>query len=462
MSKMQQASIVVQIRRSWHNILQDENTPPRSRLYSLVPYEIGTGWCESLTGYINRLGWAHHVPPCALAAQVIVPQLDERLRLTTPVSVFGAKWAMSLNAAGAMARAWIAVLGDLTARTDLHLLTLPWWVGDLPPRRQLRETPAWCPSCLSDWRTQGHPLYQPLFWMIRVVTICPHHRTLLVNHCPRCQKPQPLLARDNTQPGECMYCATWLGIDADISSGQGDNEELIAWQVWIWAALEELQAASLAAGMLIWEPFFRQITTYLKEQKGYSKLAQVTGIDRTNLYRWIDADDTYTPTLETILKFCYVCKVTPLQVMSGQLDHLQQTIQRGTELSPPLPRRQNQRVDRERCQATLQAILDGREEPLGVYQVAERLGYGACQLRYHFPEECKLVAQRAKDYRKQRKAHYLVQVQEQVRQAVISLHAQGIYPSQRKLRLFLPGGLMRMPEAREAWRTALRELELEP
>jgi DNA-binding phage protein len=461
MSEMRQASMVVPIRESWPNVLQEENTPLRSRLYSLVPFEIGTLFCESLTGYINRLGWTHHVSACALAAEVIIPQFDEYQHWTTPVSVFGTKWAMSLNGAGTMTRAWITALNHLTARSDLHLLTLPSWVGDLPPRWQLRETPAWCPSCLAEWRAQGQPLYQPLLWMIRLVTVCPRHRMLFVNHCPRCQKPQPLLARNNTRPLECAYCATWLGRDADTSSVEVESEELIAWQEWLWMVLKELHAASLATGMLTWKPFFSNIATCLTEQKGYSKLAQVTGIDRTNLYRWVDGDDTYTPTLETILKFCYVCKVTPLQVMNGQLDSLQQTLQTGTELHSPLPRRQNRRVDREQCQTLLQAIIDGREEPLGVYQVAERLGYGGCQLRYHFPEECKLVAQRAKGARKQRKEHYLAQIGEQVRQAVFSVHAQGVYPSQRKLRAFLPGGLMRMPEAREAWRDALRELGFE-
>ena len=143
--------------------------------------------------------------------------------------------------------------------------------------------------------------------------------------------------------------------------------------------------------MLRWEPFFRHLATYLQEQKGYSRLAQVTGIDRTVLYRWVDPADSYSPTLETILKFCYVCQVTPLQVMDDQLDQLQVTVQSGTGLRSPLPHRQHQRVDRERFQMALQAALDSKNEPLALYQVARRLGYDAHQLVYHFPEECKLV-----------------------------------------------------------------------
>ncbi len=44
------------IRNGWPKTLSDEHILPRSRLYDLAPYQIGTPWCESLTGYINRLG----------------------------------------------------------------------------------------------------------------------------------------------------------------------------------------------------------------------------------------------------------------------------------------------------------------------------------------------------------------------------------------------------------------------
>jgi DNA-binding phage protein len=458
MSELQPGSRVGQSRNSWPSLLPEEHVPPRSRLYHLVPYEMGTTWCESLTGYINRLGWTHHVPPRALVAQEIVPRLDEHAHFVTPVGVFGAKWAMSLNGAGAMTNPWTLALSYLTTRSDFHLLTLPSWIGDLSPRWQLRETPAWCPSCFSDWRESGQPLYQPLLWMVRVVTLCPCHRTPLITHCPHCEMPQLVFASSKTQPGECTSCAHWLGKEANAPKAQEASSELMSWQAWIWATLKELQAASLTTGMITWKPFFRHLATYLQEQKGYSRLAQATGIDRTILYRWVDHDDAYHPTLETILKFCYVCQVTPLQVMNGQLDQLQQTLQAGTELRSPLPRRHNQRVDRERCQVALQAALDSKEEPLPLYQVARRLGYEARQLAYHFPQECKLVTQRARAYRKQRKERSLVQIREQVRQTVISVYAQGIYPSLHKVHSFLPSAHLRHPEAYATWRATLQVL----
>ncbi len=462
MKKIEPAHTIVQISNAWLALLPEERVPPRSRLYDLAPYEIGTPWCESLTGYINRLGWTHHVPPRALVAQEIVPRLDERQRLAAPVGVFGTKWAMSLNGAGVATKPWTLVLSHLTSREDLPFLTLPFWVGDLSPRWQLRQTPAWCPSCLSDWRARGQPLYQPLHWMMRVVTLCPRHQTPLIDHCPHCQKCQLVFASSKTQPGECTSCGHGLGNDVHTLSPQEESSEHRMWQEWVWRILQELQATSSHTGMVPWEAFFRHLAAYLREQKGHSRLAQATGIDRTVLYRWIDPADAYSPTLEAILKLCYVCQVTPFQVMNGQLDQLRQTLQAGTELQSPLPHRQNQRFDRERCQVALQAALDSNNEPRALSQIAQQLGYeGARQLVYHFPEECTLVIQRAKAYRQQRKAQRLAQVREQVRQAVLLVHSQGFYPSHRRLRILLPGALMRLSEAKEAWRAALQELGYE-
>jgi len=44
-------------------------TPSRSKLYGFVPAGLGTVWQESLTSYLNRLAWHHHVPPQHLVAQ---------------------------------------------------------------------------------------------------------------------------------------------------------------------------------------------------------------------------------------------------------------------------------------------------------------------------------------------------------------------------------------------------------
>jgi TniQ len=441
------------------NGFQKPSCPPRSRLYSLAPCNVETIWRESLTGYLNRLARTHHISPRALIADVILPRLGTPLPFPR-ITQLGTQ-GMGLNGPLAWAQAWAGVLEQETSRTDLHLLTLPWWIGDLSPWRQLRAAPAWCPLCLAAWRKQGHPIYQPLVWMFQIVTVCPRHQSFLVDRCPACQKGQKIITTNKTNPGDCTHCSAWLGAGTSSFACSGNLEPLMAWQAWVMHVLRELHDVSQVIGVLPWEPFFRQLASSLEQQRGYPKLARVTGMPRAILRRW-GSGTTYRPTLEAILKLCYVCEVTPVQVMNGQLDRLQQIIEQGTDRHPPLPRRQNRRVDREQCQQALQAVLDRQAEPLGIAHIAKQLGYDTCQLVYHFSEECAVITQRVKEHRLRRKEQHLVRIREEVRQAVFSLHAQGLYPSQRRVRLLLPGRLLRDPEAKEAWRATLRELGFEP
>lgn len=449
--------------RGEQDSFRESEGPARSQLYSLAPYEIETIWRESLTGYINRLGWTHHVSPRAFAAEMILPPVMRDLGQPLPTAArFGAHEAMSLNGTGSLASAGGARLDHLTRRTDVHLLTLPWWVGDLPRRGQLRATPAWCPLCLAAWRKQGQPLYQPLLWMFHIVTLCPRHRSPLLERCPRCQKRQVILATNNTQPGTCTSCGTFLGDDARSCSGEPEHEQQMAWQEWVIAVLEELLTTSQASGLLQWAPFFKHLATYLKAHQAYSRLARVTGITRQALHRWVKSDDPYAPTFQTLLKFCYVCKVTPVQVMRNQLDPLHQVRALGTRNDSALLARPVRRiVDRERSQALLQAVLEGREEPLGISQVAQRLGYDEHSLLQHFPRECAEITRRAKAYRKQRKEQRFALMSEQVRQATFAVHALGHYPSQHAVQSLLLPAVMRIPESKVAWHAALRELGLE-
>jgi hypothetical protein len=123
--------------------------PARSKLYGLVPCGVGTVWQESLTSYLNRLAWRHHIPPRHLAAQELLPRLSQSY---SRHQLGGFSWgsAMGINGNTATAQEWATILEDLTKRSDLHLLTLQWWVGDLEPHKLLREKPAWCPACYAE------------------------------------------------------------------------------------------------------------------------------------------------------------------------------------------------------------------------------------------------------------------------------------------------------------------------
>jgi hypothetical protein len=148
--------------------------------------------------------------------------------------------------------------------------------------------------------------------------------------------------------------------------------------------------------------------------------------------------------------------------MRNELGHFQQINEREAGSDSFLPPRPVRRVvDRERCQTLLQTVLDGKEEPLGTFQVAQRLGYDEHSLMEHFPQECTEITRRAKAYRKQRKEQRFALIAEQVRQVTFVVHASGNYPSQHAITPLLPRGTMRMPVARTARQAACQELGLE-
>ncbi len=438
------------------------NVPPRSRLYGLEPCGMETVWSESLTSYMNRLGWRHGVSPRALAAQEIGPLLANVgwWRYPSPklMGVFCAANAMSLNGSGNLATTWSTLLEELTSRTDLHMLTTPWWIGDLSMARNLRSLPAWCPACYAEWKEQGLPLYQPLLWMLQVVTICPNHKRRLIDRCPSCQGKQAVIASHKAHPGECTKCAGWLGAEETLFLEQTQDDELINWQEWVVSVLKELRTESLSSGVLHWEGFFTSLARGMERQKGYSQLERLTGIDRRSLYQWVWG--TITPSLELILKFCYACGTTPMQIMANPFAALERALRADSTSHSFIHHRSSwQRFDRERGLSFLQSILNGREEVLSVRQAAIRLKCESHVLRLHFPSECEQITLQHREYQRQHREKYLEELREEVRNATMTLYMQGISPTRRSVAALLKDpDRMRMPEARKTWQVVRQEL----
>lgn len=184
----------------------------------------------------------------------------------------------------------------------------------------------------------------------------------------------------------------------------------------------------------------------------------MAGLTRSQLTGWLD--QSAIPSLENLVEFCYVYEVTPLQIMRGNLTPLRHILHSRVPARRPQPQRFVRPVDRKRCLALLQAVLEGRAKGFGnIHQIARHLGYSSRSLIYHFPEICNLLALQAQNEREHRKEQRC----QEVRQAVVTLHQQGIFPSFGQVSKLLasPNTLYR-PEVYAAWHAARRELGLEP
>lgn len=421
--------------------------PPRSRLYPLAPIEAGTPFIESLTSYINRLARAYRINPRQLVAQEIIPSLGGSYRLSLrQLGPFVRFEAMNINGTGNVAIDWTTTLERLTLRSDLLYLNIRLWASELPMRGLMRATPAWCPQCYQEWLKDYLPVYQPLLWMLQVVTICQKHQTVIAS---------------STLPiDHCTRCGTWLGTPSSVVADSEIDQDTIDWQKWVMGIIEELREASTTSGLLPWGDLRYGLAACRKILGGSKQLCQLVDVPDISLTRWITGK--VMPSLENLLKLCYVLDLSPLQLMTNSSSTLEEALMAKSASRLPRPRIPTH-LPQEQEEANnlefIQAVLEGREAPHSVRQIERRFGLGKCILRSRYPHESPLVTAQYRAYRNEQARKRMEKINDEVRTATFSLHAQGIFPSQVRVSSMLTDpNWMIMPETRAALHAARHEL----
>src|SRR6266568_2887947 len=290
--------------------------PPRSRLYSLVPLGIGTLRVESLTSYINRLAWLYRISPRILVAAEIIPYLSGSYYFQSSpraISKFCHQEAISINSFGETPADWSATIEGLTQQAGLQKLTLGEWASGIPSRRLFRVAPAWCPACYSDWQEKQLPIYQPLLWMLQVVTSCTQHKRKLEEQCNHCQKRQPVFP-SKTQPGHCPQCGAWLGLSVEIAEEPEIDEEELVWQNWVVKTIEELRTVRVTSDAISWERISINLAACLEMKGEAARFARLIGASKQLISKWQHFEKT--PSFQKVLEICYAIGISPLQLMS--------------------------------------------------------------------------------------------------------------------------------------------------
>ena len=114
----------------------------------------------------------------------------------------------------------------------------------------------------------------------------------------------------------------------------------------------------------------------------------------------------------------------------------------------------------DKVQSYLLHVLEDDDEPrLSLRGCAQGLGCSVSIMKTRCPDLCRKVAERYKEYLHQRHEARISVLREEVQQAVLTLHKQGIYPSARQVGFRLSSSkLMLTKEIHELWQTMLIEL----
>jgi hypothetical protein len=129
------------------------------------------------------------------------------------------------------------------------------------------------------------------------------------------------------------------------------------------------------------------------------------------------------------------------------------------ELCQAVVARYRGRFDGQRVQQRLQEVLASDEDVPSMSELAGQLGYSVTLIWHHFTDLCKRISARYRDKKRKRHEEQMKTVCEEIRQAVLLLHKQGIYPSAKRVSFLLKNRhSVRTFEGHEAWRLALAEL----
>ena len=373
--------------------------------------------------------------------------------------------ARALNGTGVLARDWAQVLERLTLRTDLRFLTLQPWAAVLTQQRLLRITRAWCPDCYVEWQATGQRIYEPLLWNVSAVTLCVRHQRTLVEHCPHpdCQAILPVLA-SHFHPGYCSSCSRWLGVTSDPPNLSWTSEQW-HWQIWVGETVGELVAHNMDLTITPHLGNIPDLITAAREQVAegsLQNLAEKLQLSRRTLNAWLLGKQV--PQMESLLRLCYCCGVSLYDLFTLRSGTRNPDALKTHSLPADMPtlcKKPRRSIDNIRIRQALEATLASEEEPPpSMRTVAKRLNHSPRELREHFPELCRAISSRYKNYHKTRGEQKIQQMKDDVRRATLEIYSQGFYPSSNKVgSLLSEPGVMRDPVISRFWREMLQELE---
>jgi len=373
--------------------------PERSPLFGPEPLGIGTGQVEAIHSYISRLVQAHGVHLLTLARYI-----DSFLPgLTHAPGSAPQRGPSPSNSITSRAHYWsherVQILERLTARPELHALTLLRLSQAIEDQGCWSNHRAWCPQCYAQWQRKGQPIFQPLTWSLNVVPMCSLHRVWLIAECPRCRQPQ---SRYSTYwpLGCCTACGEWLGSHSKAEvrrlkrlCAEPEMKPPVLWRHWASESVAELlRAMASETPAPTRDRLARNLRHCLDQMQAPPvQLAQWIGVPDALVSHWLDA--SLKPTLSVLLLVAFALSVPLVTLVLGAPQSLQAQWK-------PLPRRTLDPWSRRVLGKGVTRILLDHELERGeadcpsLEDIASRLHRSSRYLQSHFPAQCALIQRR--------------------------------------------------------------------
>jgi len=384
---------------------------------------------ECFSSYCSRLARAHNVKLSHLIRGVITPEM-----MGGTYNIDGHYYSTvgAQNSFGKTADLWVKTLETLTLRKDLSFLTMLSYRGIICHKKLLRPHRAWCPRCLEEMKRNpaaaGEPIiYEPLLWKLQPVQVCPRHRQVLEERCPKCRS-QLQQVTPTYVPGYCSSCGHWLG-----GNYASPTKYDIASQVWYADFIGEMLAVAPGLTRLPEKEDIGRFITKLVETRtkgGASALGQLLRISPAYVRCWQKGE--YLPNFVMLLKICWRFKADIHQVLRRKPlspSDLDVEIVPAVEVGEPRPAKTAwTEIERE-----MRMMVDGTIAVKPVRTIAKTHGRDVSGLYLVLPDLCHQVADLFKKGLKAKREALYVQLEERILEAVEELVANGMYPSQERI-----------------------------
>ncbi len=183
-------------------------------------------------------------------------------------------------------------------------------------------------------------------------------------------------------------------------------------------------------------------------------------IPKNTLWMW--QTGKALPVLDMLVKICYRLEISLVDLLKPE----QLTTKSFTKIShktirrSPTVRSSPKPFDANKVQNALLTILESENKPpLTIEEAAKHLGYNRRTIFSHFPDLCRAISAKYRNYGKVCHTEKIRHSCREVRQIVLKLHNQGEYPSETRVsETMTHPGYLRYKQVRAALNETRREI----
>lgn len=415
------------------------NNPQYAYLLRLPPYGGKTEDTECLSSYMSRLADRHSECVNYLSKNLYHTYLvdeetgDGEHCMIPPHNMNGISNFSSLLCQALKVGSRGAMVGEYMTFLPLRHLSTCNCHGVFDKHRH------WCPLCWNDDELYGREPYTRLYWIFQEIYFCKDHGQALSNSCPHCASPQRYTDRIPRQ-WICRNCGLDLHKKPNKSSAatkRGRNRRTPTYRIEdsyfcrsLCVLLKRIANENLQVPKL---QVANSINLYIHDNKtSLTKLANKLNFSERVLTSM--ANYEHAPHFPALIDFCERINVPLDQFLFDQDQFSFEDIRAPSAQTKFVTRKKITTKKKSKILAYLNSLIEGNvSPPEKLSKVGKTFGMTYNILKYHFPQEYRILKARWDSWDQQQKTLKKLKRAEAFTKCIVKLVENGEYPSHRKL-----------------------------